>query len=448
MYLKGSQYRYNGRKRRSSPLRVMVLFVLAAAGIYFSLVIVPETQPLFIPTNTPTTPPEAYLVEAEQFQREGRFARAIELYEKAIESDPKNTTSYINIAKLQVFEGDYAEALKNAENAILLNSNNAVAHAIRGWALGKLDNYLDAESAFTRALEIDSNNALIYAYRTEILVDQFNSGADSLDTLEKATEYSRLAIANGNNLMEAHRARGLLLEITGNYEDAISEFQIAISINPNIGDLYLALGRNLRVAGQDADAVTAFERARSLNPYDPWAPYYISRTYSGNGEYAKAIQQAEDAIKLAPTETSFYWNLGTQYYRSEKYQQALDYFKLSIQGGTTKDGVRVEGIPLSYDNRVPELYYMYGLVLARSGQCQDATEIVRAIIQGIPDDAVAVQNANYMTDVCKSGQFDITLAPVIEDGSTDLAAAQIDVGNTGDSTVADAEETTIPETTP
>ncbi len=409
MYLKGSKYSYNNRRRRSSPWRLFLLMVLAAAGLYFSIVIVPETQPLFIPTSTPTTPPESYIHEAEQLEQEGKLSRAIELYQKAIDSDPKNSSTYINIAKLQIFETDYDNALKNAENAILLNSNNAVAHAIRGWALGKQGNYLDAETAFNRALEIDPNNALTYAYQTEVLVEQINNGEDSLNTLEKATEYSRLGVTNGNNLMETHRARGLLLEITGNYEDAINEFQIAISMNPNIADLYLALGRNLRAAGKDSDAITAFERARSLNPYDPWAPYYISRTYSGNGEYAKAIQQAEDAINLDPTETTFYWNLATQYYRSEKFADALKYFKLAIQGGITPDGEIIKGIPLSYDNRIPELYYMYGLILARSGMCQEAAEIVRAITQGIPEDAIAVENAAYMTDVCKSGEFDIVL---------------------------------------
>ena len=409
MYLKGSKYSYNNRRRRSSPWRLFLLMVLAAAGLYFSIVIVPETQPLFIPTSTPTTPPESYINEAEQLEQEGKLSRAIELYQKAIDSDPKNSSTYINIAKLQIFETDYDDALKNAENAILLNSNNAVAHAIRGWALGKQGNYLDAETAFNRALEIDPNNALTYAYQTEILVEQINSGEDSLNTLEKATEYSRLGVTNGSNLMETHRARGLLLEITGNYEDAISEFQVAISMNPNIADLYLALGRNLRAAGKDSDAITAFERASSLNPYDPWAPYYISRTYSGNGEYAKAIQQAEDAINLEPTETTFYWNLATQYYRSDKFADALKYFKLAIQGGVTPDGEIIEGIPLSYDNRIPELYYMYGLILARSGMCQEAAEIVRAITQGIPEDAIAVENAAYMTDVCKSGEFDIVL---------------------------------------
>ena len=149
---------------------------MVAAGLYFSIYIAPETQPLFIPTNTPTTPPEAFISEAEQFAKEGRNAQAIELYQKAISSDPKNPSVYISLAKLQMFETHYEDALKNAENAILLNGNNAVAHAIRGWALGKMGNYLDAETAFNRAAEIDPNNPLTFAYRTEILVDQINAG--------------------------------------------------------------------------------------------------------------------------------------------------------------------------------------------------------------------------------------------------------------------------------
>ena len=113
-----------------------------------------------------------------------------------------------------------------------------------------------------------------------------------------------------------------------------------------------------------------------------------------------------------PTETQFYWNLGTQYYRSGDYSRALEYFRIAIQGGVGKDGAVVKGIPLSYENRVPELYYMYGLILARSGQCQEAAEVVRLLTQGVPDDVTAVLNAEYMTEVCKEGDFDIVLSPV------------------------------------
>ena len=409
MYLKGSSYNYASKRKRSSPIRILILLVLVGAGLYYAINIVPTTDPLFIPTPTPTTAPEAYLHQAEQFYSEGKTSRAIEMYQQAISSDPKNINTYIALAKLQVFSGQYAEALTNAENAILLNPNNAEAHAVRGWAIGMQGNYLDAQTAFNRAKELNPNLALAYAYQTEVLVEQINAGEDRLDTLTQATDNSRQAINLGNTLMETHRARGFLLEITGNYEEAVTEFQIAIAINPNIADLYLALGRAYRASGMDTEAITAFERASTLNPYDPWAPYYISRTYASNGEYTKAIQQGEDAIELDPTETQFYWNLGTQYYRSGDYAKALDYFRIAIRGGVGKDGAIVEGIPLSYNNRVPELYYMYGLILARSGQCQEAAEVVRLLTQGVPDDATAILNAEYMTEVCKDGDFDIVL---------------------------------------
>ena len=412
MYLKGSSYNYSSKRRRSSPIRVFLLLILVGAGLYYAINIVPNTDPLFIPTSTPTTAPEAFLQEAEKLYSEGRISRAIEEYDKAIKSDPKNINTYIALAKLQVFTGDYANALTNAENAILLNPNNAEAHAVRGWAIGMQGSYLDAQTAFNRAKELNPNLALAYAYQTEVLVEQINNGEDRLDTLTQATDNSRQAISLGNTLMEAHRARGLLLEITGNYQEAVTEFQIAIAINPNIADLYLALGRAYRANGMDTEAITAFERASTLNPYDPWAPYYISRTYASNGEYTKALQQGEDAIELDPTNTQFYWNMGTQYYRSGDYAKALDYFRISIQGGVGRDGAIVQGIPLSYDNRVPELYYMYGLILARSGQCQEAAEVVRLLTQGVPDDATAVLNAEYMTEVCKEGDFDIILAAV------------------------------------
>lgn len=415
MYLKGSSYNYSSKRKRSSPIRILILLILVGAGLYYAINIVPNTNPLFIPTATPTTAPEAYLNQAEQLYSEGRIERAIAMYQQAINSDPKNINTYIALAKLQVFNGQYAEALTNAENAILLNPNNAEAHAVRGWAIGMQGNYLDAQTAFNRAKELNPNLALAYAYQTEVLVEQINAGEDRLDTLTQATENSRQAISLGNTLMESHRARGLLLEITGNYEEAVTEFQIAIAINPNIADLYLALGRAYRANGMDTEAITAFERAATLNPYDPWAPYYISRTYASNGEYTKSIQMGEDAIELDPTETQFYWNLGTQYYRSGDYSRALEYFRISIQGGIGRDGAIVRGIPLSYDNRVPELYYMYGLILARSGQCQEAAEVVRLLTQGVPEDATAVLNAEYMTEVCKDGDFDIILVAVPTD---------------------------------
>lgn len=126
----------------------------------------------------------------------------------------------------------------------------------------------------------------------------------------------------------------------------------------------------------------------------------------------------------------FYWNLGIQYYMSGKYNDAVKNFRLAIYGGMTPSGAMIEGIPISYNNRIPELYSMYGLVMARSGNCTEATEIVRQITQNIPDDAIAMANANTMTDRCKSNDFDIALASPVDDESV-IALPMTDGEGTG-----------------
>ena len=184
----------------------------------------------------------------------------------------------------------YVEAQTSAEDALLLNPNNSMAHVMRAWALDFQGEYLAAESAVKRALELDPNNAMAHAIYVEILVDSYLGGTGAFEGIEKAADESRVALDLAPNTLESHRARGYILEATANYEEAIREYQAAITINPNIADLHLALGRNYRVLGVYDKAVEEFTRANALNPSDPTPDLYISRTYATIGEYAKAAQ--------------------------------------------------------------------------------------------------------------------------------------------------------------
>ena len=109
-----------------------------------------------------------------------------------------------------------------------------MAHAVRAWALDFQENNLEAQDAIKRAIELDPQNPLAYAYYVEILVD---SGA--FEDLDTAVEASRKAQALAPDTLETHRARGIILEATQNYEEAVREFEAAITINGNIPDLHL-----------------------------------------------------------------------------------------------------------------------------------------------------------------------------------------------------------------
>jgi tetratricopeptide (TPR) repeat protein len=406
--------------KRRKPLnigRIAILLVFIGALVYINQVIVPSTPPLFIPTTTPTRAPESYITEAQRLENEGKYSQAISMYNQAIQSDPKNPATYISLARLLVFTGKYKEAVTNTENALLLNGNNSTAHAMRGWALGLEGEYLGAEAAFQKALEIDQNNADAYAYKAEMLAAQTQAGKGTLGSLDKAVEASRAAQTIAPNSLATYRARGIVLELTGNYTDAAREFESAIAINTNIADLHLALGRNYRYLEQYDKAVEEFNRANALNPGDPLPNFYISRTYAAIGEYAKAIQFAEQSIKVAPTDPFMYGNLGTMYYKNRQYEDAVKPLKMAVVGGTADSGEVVNGLPLDY-GRVAEFYYTYGLTLSRLGLCGEALPISQTLMQGVKNDEVSVFNAQEMINICsgnsstpESPENDNTIAP-------------------------------------
>jgi tetratricopeptide (TPR) repeat protein len=353
------------------------------------------------------------VTEAEDFERDGKLKPAIQAYQQALQSDPKNISIYLNLTRLQVWTGDYENAVTNAENALLLNSENSLAHALRGWALSQIGNYLEAEASLNRALELDPNNAAAYAYYAEMLTLVSNAGQGGLGTIDNAIEASKTAMALAPDLLETRRARGLVLEITGNPQEAIQEFQAAIAINDNIADLHLALGRNYRTIEDYPRAVEEFNRANALNPSDPLPDLYISRTYLTVGEYAKAVQYAEQAVKDDPGDPNLYGNLGTMYYRAKQYVDSIDPFRVVIRGGKTADGQDIPKLPLDY-GKVAEYYYMYGLALARTGECGEAIQVSQDLLQGVSEDEIAVYNAQEMINICQQNLENGTSTPEAE----------------------------------
>ncbi len=282
-----------------------------------------------------------------------------------------------------------------------------MAKAVRGWANTFLGDYLPAETDIKNAIELDPNNVLAHSYYVELLVDEINAGQSAPGALEKAIDESKTALSLDANSLEAHRARGIILEQTSNYADAIQEYQAAIAVNKNIADLHMSLGNNYRLSDppQVDKAFEEYLTAATLNPNDPYPNYLISRTYAGNGDYAKAIQYAEVAAQLAPDDPYYWGNLGQMDYRYEKYQDAIAPLRLAVRGGAAPNGVAVKGLPLSNDTRVLEYYSDYGLALARLNQCGEALQISQSLLQNIQDDETTAYNANAIVEICKENIY-------------------------------------------
>ncbi|QRN83227.1 tetratricopeptide repeat protein [Chloroflexota bacterium] len=391
----------NRRRRRSNPWLIVFLVLAIAFVAYLNVFIIPTVPAPFVPTPTPTRNPESFVQEAETYLAEGRVSSAVDSYIAAIKAEPQNINNYLSLATLQIYTGDYEAARVNAENAILLDKSLPQAFVLLGWAKGLQQDYLNAEADITTALDMDPNNALAHAVYAYVLAQRVADDVAELDTLDTAIEESKLALRLSPNLMEAHWARGYVLEITANYDEAVEELISAIDINDNIAELHLALGRNYVAIGENDQAVFEFTAAYALNPTDPEPNWYISRVYGQIGEYAKAIQYAEQAVKDDPTNPYMYGNLGTLYYRDLQYNAAIATLAYAVRGGVTDEGDVVEGLPLDYTTTIMEYYSRYGLALARVNSCNDAVQVAQALLQTVPDDEDTVYNANYIIGICQ-----------------------------------------------
>ena len=405
MYLKGSKWSMARQRKRANPLRIFILSALVAGALYVNFMVVPVTPPLFMPTITPTRSPESYLNEAQQLVADGKLNQAIQMYQEALKVDPQNPAIYVTVSRLQVLYGDYDHAEENIGTALMLNDKNALARAVSGWVMAKKKQYLQGEVELGNALELDPNNALAYAYRAELYKDMLDAGLGDFTTIDKAINDSKKAIELDATQFEVRRSRGLVLEVTGNYEEAIAEFQVALEMNPNLAELYIALARNYRVlAKEPADfgrALEALNRAIALRP-DIAEPYSEQAlTYFAVGDFANAIQMAQLAVDRAPTDPLMHGLLGTMYYRNFQYQEAADEFRLAVRGGVTRKGNQVEPVPADGGYTFVVYSVRFSISLAKLGQCQESLQLVSELLKIAPTDETVLSNIPVIQESCQ-----------------------------------------------
>ncbi len=384
-------------RRPSNPLLIALLLVAIGGLVYFNQVVVPEMPPPFMPSSTPTRSQESLLNEAQAYFNDGKLSQAIESYQQAVLADPQNPSTFIDLARIQVFAGAYQDAVTNAENALLLNPSNSMAYAIKASALDYLGEYDEAGIAANKAIELDPNNAAAYAYYTEILLDQGN-----YEDIETAISTSQKAMALAPNALETHRARGYVLFNTGNYPEAITEYQAALAINDKLWDLHYSLGIVYRTQGEYDQAVQELLTAVALNPTNPDILTDISRTYAAEGQYGKAIQYAQQALSLDPSNARLHGNLGVMLYQNDEYSAAVDELSLVVHGGATSDGIIVEGLPLAPGRIADDYFSIYALSLTQLDHCAEAIPVMQLILTNIADDQVAYYNATQGMDYCRT----------------------------------------------
>jgi tetratricopeptide (TPR) repeat protein len=334
---------------------------------------------------------EGLILKGRSLINEKHYAEGIAELKKAIELDPKNMRTYIELARAQVFAKDTAAAEATLEKALTIDPRSTeILIALGDFHIttGKPD---QAEIIYKQALEIAPDNEDIY-FRLASFYQRYSKWAEVEATLQKLAavkpqdekphihlgdfftwlgqrdkalaSYQRATEINAGSIIardkfishyldsgkvkEAEARTKAILDknskdlsgrffdarihlAQGNVDEAISLLQGVVKDELQLAVAHHFLGVAFMQKRQTAQARGAFTEAVKLNPNLPEARTALAEIHLAEGSLDLAIEQAEAAIQLNPRNVQATIILGDAHLRKRNFAKSRQVFEAVAQ---------------------------------------------------------------------------------------------------------------------
>jgi adenylate cyclase len=179
----------------------------------------------------------------------------------------------------------YLKYLQARDNVLQANiERNALAQQMAEEAIS-----LDPEYA----------NAYVTLGRTHFFEVFLGSSKSPKDSIAKAIELTKKALALDDSSADAHSLLGVLYTAIRQHDKGVAEAERAVVLDPNYATAHQRLGWVLRFAGRPDDAISAIKKAMRLNPFPPSIYYHnLTLAFLYAGQCEKAIAACEKALQL------------------------------------------------------------------------------------------------------------------------------------------------------
>ncbi|HEV2185720.1 MAG TPA: winged helix-turn-helix domain-containing protein [Stellaceae bacterium] len=153
-----------------------------------------------------------------------------------------------------------------------------------------------------RSAALDPSSAETWARLGDVIASDYltNWNDTGEEQLQEAEEAIRRALLIDPNHALAHLAHGIIQRARGEHYSALEAFSRAIELDRNFAWAYAQKGNQLILVGRPAEAPPFVEQAIRLSPHDP-------------------------SIGM------FHWIIGRALFFTEEYQQAIPWFRKSVE---------------------------------------------------------------------------------------------------------------------
>ena len=228
---------------------------------------------------------QVYLELGWRYQRQGIYAKAEDMYKKAIQINSRSAEAHLELARCYRMQEYYDKAEEILKNVIQINPENDRAHLRLGRCYIRQGYSDKAEEILKKAIQINPNNDDAY--------------------LELAFNYKRLgAFAKTEEILKK-----------------------AIQINPKNDQAYFELGFIYDYLRAFAKTEEMFKNAIQINPKNDQAHLGLGRCYIRQGYYDKAEKILKKAIQIIPDDDRVYGALAHCYQEWGRHKLADAYFR-------------------------------------------------------------------------------------------------------------------------
>ena len=261
---------------------------------------------------------------------------AYELFWKATWNKAWADAAYFQAACISTSQGRYSDALDELNRALVFNSCNHKARALKATLLRLLGQKEEALAWIQESYKLDHFN-FGCMFEEHLLTGQ--PLPSLLSNLNQQSFVTRDTLFNYHELALDYAQAGLwqecidILQITtqhplthyylgwaqfkqGKFDEAKSSFEKAEAMKPD----YCFPNR--------LEDILALETAKTLNPNGAHAPYYLGCLYYDKRQYDVAIENWEHSSRLNPDERMVWRNLAlARFNKQGRREEALEYME-------------------------------------------------------------------------------------------------------------------------
>ncbi len=239
-------------------------------------------------------------------------------------SDPNEALSeLIAASQLDPQLAPAIQTLRAALNLASLNDAPSERLVIIGRGLGLVNEWQFARAAFESAIQADEKNAEAWAWLGEANQHTDQNSSEQLDQ----------ALRLNPNLSTVRGLRGLYFQRSGNFREALAEFQSAATIEPNNPAWYVSIGESYSKLGDLIRALEAYQYATTLAPDDAnyWRLLAMFCAQNVVNLNDVGIPAAQHAVILAKDDSNSQDLLGWSLLLGSRYDDAERHLTRAIE---------------------------------------------------------------------------------------------------------------------